>query len=438
MIAELRQQLSEIWALSDRLFNLVPRSAWGERPIDLRHPLLFYVGHLPAFAWNQVARSVLGLGHLNKEFDELFAFGIDPVDEDGAPAAVEWPPVEAVLEYRDLAREQLLDLVEAVVDWPVDDLMARNGRIFQVVFEHECMHHETLQYMLQQLNPALKRRPTDMEGYRFERACDPRMVEVPGGEVVLGAELSAIEFGWDNEFPSHRVRVDGFSISNTLVTNGEWHDFVFDDGYRRALLWQPEDWAWRHRLGLEHPVTWRKTGDDYRLRTMFDELDLEQAAHWPVAVSLAEARAYCRWKGVRLPSEAELHRALYGAPGDEQRIHPWGDAVPNPGVHGNFGFANWSPTPVGDHPMGASAWGIEDPLGNLWQWTRSSFAGFPGFEAYMPGYRGYSADFFDDRHFVMLGASWATSPRFIRRSFRNWFQDRYPYVFAGFRTVERS
>ena len=97
--------------------------------------------------------------------------------------------------------------------------------------------------------------------------------------------------------------------------------------------------------------------------------------------------------------------------------------------------ANWSPSPVGSFPQGESAWGLLDTVGNLWQWTSSPFAPFPGFEAYVPSYPGYSADFFDDRHFVMLGASWATPTPLIRRSFRNWFQDRYPYAFAGFRTV---
>jgi formylglycine-generating enzyme required for sulfatase activity len=152
-------------------------------------------------------------------------------------------------------------------------------------------------------------------------------------------------------------------------------------------------------------------------------------------VSLAEARAWCRWRGVRLPTEAELHRAMYGTPSGAARMYPWGDEPPEPGVHGNFSFYRWSPAPVGSHPEGASVWGVEDTVGDAWEWTASRFAPFPGFRAYIPSYPGYSADFFDDAHYVMLGASWATPKPLIRRSFRNWFQDCYQYAFAGFRTV---
>jgi formylglycine-generating enzyme required for sulfatase activity len=81
---------------------------------------------------------------------------------------------------------------------------------------------------------------------------------------------------------------------------------------------------------------------------------------------------------------------------------------------------------------------VSELVGNGWEWTETAFAPFPGFEAYIPSYPGYSADFFDGRHFVMLGASWATPAGLIRRSFRNWFQDRYPYMFAKFRGVSSS
>jgi formylglycine-generating enzyme required for sulfatase activity len=74
-------------------------------------------------------------------------------------------------------------------------------------------------------------------------------------------------------------------------------------------------------------------------------------------------------------------------------------------------------------------------VGNGWEWTETPFAAFPGFEAWIPGYEGYSADFFDGKHFVLKGASWATAAGLVRRSFRNWFQAHYPYVFAKFRCV---
>jgi formylglycine-generating enzyme required for sulfatase activity len=150
-------------------------------------------------------------------------------------------------------------------------------------------------------------------------------------------------------------------------------------------------------------------------------------------VSQAEARAYARWRDARLPTEPEYHRAAYGGARGSARPFPWGDAAPT-AAHGNVGFTNWAPTPVGTHPAGASAWGVHDLVGDGWEWTATPFDGFPGFEP-MPTYPGYSADFFDGKHYVLKGASWATADDLLRPSFRNWFQARYPYVFAKFRCV---
>jgi formylglycine-generating enzyme required for sulfatase activity len=153
----------------------------------------------------------------------------------------------------------------------------------------------------------------------------------------------------------------------------------------------------------------------------------------PVYVTHDEAAAYARWKGGRLPTEGEFHHAAFGTPSGEERAHPWGDAVPDE-TRGNFDFAHWDPVAVGSYPAGASAWGIHDLVGNGWEWTSTTFAGFPGFTP-MPSYREYSADFFDDAHFVLKGASPVTPRELIRRSFRNWFRPNYPYVFATFRCV---
>ena len=93
------------------------------------------------------------------------------------------------------------------------------------------------------------------------------------------------------------------------------------------------------------------------------------------------------------------------------------------------------PTPVGAHPDGDSAFGVADLVGNGWEWTSTPFAPLPGFEAF-PFYPGYSANFFDGKHFVMKGGSARTAACMLRRSFRNWFQPHYPYVYATFRCVE--
>lgn len=161
---------------------------------------------------------------------------------------------------------------------------------------------------------------------------------------------------------------------------------------------------------------------------MFDRFPLPLG--WPTYVSHAEASAFARWRGTRLPTEAEFQRAAFGS-SDGERVHPWGDAVPSP-AHGVFDISSWDPEPAGAHPQGASAFGVEDLVGNGWEWTSSTFAPFPGFRP-MPSYPEYSADFFDGEHFVMKGASPATARELLRPTFRNWFRPRYPYVYATFR-----
>ncbi|MGH9711518.1 MAG: formylglycine-generating enzyme family protein, partial [Candidatus Acidiferrales bacterium] len=143
-----------------------------------------------------------------------------------------------------------------------------------------------------------------------------------------------------------------------------------------------------------------------------------------------------------LPGEAQWHRAAYGTASDNSSgksqksewLYPWGDAAPGT-ERGNFDFARWDPTPVNAHPRGQSAFGVHDLLGNGWEWTSTPFAPFPGFKPF-PFYPGYSANFFDGKHFVMKGGSPRTAACMLRRTFRNWFQPHYPYVYAKFRTVE--
>jgi formylglycine-generating enzyme required for sulfatase activity len=159
---------------------------------------------------------------------------------------------------------------------------------------------------------------------------------------------------------------------------------------------------------------------------MFDEIPLPLS--WPVYVSQAEAAAYARWAGKRLPTEAEWQRAAYGS--NDSRF-PWGDQAPGP-EHGYFNLERWDPAPVDAFPRGRSAFGLDGLLANGWEWTASPFEPYAGFKAF-PFYEGYSANFFDGKHFVMKGGSARTDRSMLRRSFRNWFQPHYPFVYAGFR-----
>ena len=440
MAETVSERLAAAWARTDRIFEMLAAPAFLARPIALRHPFIFYVGHLPAFAWNHICAGVLGRPSFNAGFDELFSRGIDPDVDDPSrchahPEVPEsWPPLAEVLAYRDRVRTSVLECVDAVSERARTHLMARDGRVFTMVIEHELMHQETLLYMVQQLAFDQKVRPAWLPRDVPGRGWPPGTVMVPAGTATLGVSLTDLAFGWDNEFPKAEVFVPAFRMDETPVTNGQFLGFVEDGGYGRRELWGGDDWEWSRAEKLTSPPTWLTEGSRRLYRGLFDLFPLERVMDWPVYTSLAEARAYARWRGLRLPTEPEFHRAAFGDPAGAERAFPWGAAAPGAG-HGNFDFRSWSPTPVGTYPEGASAWGIHDLVGNGWERTETPFAGFPGFEAWIPGYAGYSADFFDGKHFVLKGASWATASELVRRSFRNWFQAHYPYVFAKFRCV---
>ncbi|HVO10841.1 MAG TPA: SUMF1/EgtB/PvdO family nonheme iron enzyme [Vicinamibacteria bacterium] len=419
--------LQAAWARSDRLLSILADDAWLEQPIRLRQPFLFYLGHLPAFAWNQLGRGWLGLPPFQPSFDALFERGIDPVGVDAYVPLASWPERPAVLDYRDRVREALQSALGG-------DLPAQGNDVLAMVAEHEWMHQETLLYMVQELDHCRKRRPAGWPELPRPRVTPPhRTVEVPDGEAVLGMPAGAAAFGWDNEFAECRVHVPAFRVDQHPVTNADWREFVADGGYAEPRLWREEDWRWRERRGLVRPHGWRTDEAAPAVRSLLADVRFEVAAGWPVQVSWAEACAYARWRGARLPTEAEWQRAAYGTPHGGSRRWPWGDATPATD-RANLGFHRGSPLPVGSQPAGASAWGVFEMVGNGWEWTGTPFAPLPGFSP-MPRYPGYSADFFDGSHFVLLGGSWATEPLLLRPSFRNWFQPHYPFVFSKLRCV---
>lgn len=433
------EKFSAAWARSDAIFAIVAEAELNTSPIVWRHPFIFYIGHLPAFSWNQICAAILKWKSFNPYFDDLFCRGIDPDVDTGEchwhPEVPEkWPSLAETIDYRDKVRLALTDSVEAMGRSASSSVMAQHGRVLQMVLEHELMHQETLIYMIQQLPPGKKRRPKTVPRYSFQRAPLSQPVAVPGGKARLGAKFTELFFGWDNEFEEVVVDVPAFTIDSLPVTNGAFLEFVETGGYRSERYWGAEDWRWRNLENKQHPTTWFKRNEDWYYRALFDILPLEAVASWPVYVSLAEARAYARWAGKRLPTEAEFHRAAFYGPDERETEYPWGKLRPLV-QHGNFDFGAWSPMPVGSRPAGASRWGVMELIGNGWELTDSAFAPFPKFSPYIESYPDYSRDFFDGKHYVLKGASWATAADLIRPSFRNWYQAHYPYVFAKFRCV---
>jgi iron(II)-dependent oxidoreductase len=449
---DLTEQLAHARHQTDALFDLVKPDSLYERPISERHRIIFYVGHLEAFDWNLFRERALGLKAFHPEFDRLFAFGIDPVGG-GLPTdqPSDWPSIADVQDYVRRIRS-VLD--EKLTDALLDSNLSTSdtfplSTLLNVAVEHRLMHAETLAYMLHQL-PFDRKKPQTESLSVITPAVVHRSVEIPAGAVSLGLPRGSDSFGWDNEYVAHTVNVPAFAIDQYKVTNRQYLEFIAAGGYETAALWRDgdngdsnnnnnnEDWNWKSRQGISHPAFWKRQAQQWLYRTMFEDVPLP--LDWPVYVSQAEAKAYARWAGKSLPTEAEWQRAAYSTPLGDERLYPWGAkalGAAEPAEHfGNFDFARWSPAPVNAFPRGQSAFGVDGMLGNGWEWTSTEFAPFPGFEPF-PFYRGYSADFFDGKHFVMKGGSARTAACMLRRTFRNWFQAHYQFIYTGFRCVSR-
>jgi iron(II)-dependent oxidoreductase len=417
---------------SAAIFDSVRPEAYYDRPIALRNPICFYEGHLPAFGVNTLVKRGLGKEGVDPGLEILFERGIDPEDPAHVPSASNgWPKRSEIQRYaREADRLVASAIAEGDVESPENSVLAR-GLALYTVLEHEPMHQETLGYMWHRLPYEKKVRPAGAPPILGGKPPERVTARVPAGRATLGAGREELAFGWDNEFPRTVVEVPAFEIDVHDVTNRDFQEFLEAGGYGREDLWSAEDWKWRVEERVEHPVFWERDGARWFWRGMWERLPLPEA--WPVYVSHAEASAYARWRGARLPTEAEFHRAAYGTPDGRERAFPWGEEEPD-ATRGRFDFEGWDPAPAGSRPAGASAWGIHDLVGNGWEWTSTVFAPFPGFQP-MPSYPVYSSDFFDGKHFVLKGASPATAKPLLRRSLRNWFRGNYPYVYATFRCV---
>lgn len=452
-----RSDWEQLWKAWDTVtLTMIPKKMLHEKPIDLRHICLFYIGHIPAFCDIMLARN-LNEPHLNDHFSAIFERGIDPhVDDETqcnphseVPTKPEdWPTLDELLDYRAKVAKRVEGIYDDVAQGKrVCD--RRLARLLWLTLEHKALHLETLLYMLVQSPNTLAPEGFTAPDWNtlarqwdaaWERqggqAAQDHVLNFKAAEITLGHndddaqdskfvasrpssnvnevndQLGKPEFGWDNESPARKVWTDAFSISALPITNGQYLDYLQKTGSK------------------ETPPSWVYVANDPRVKTVYGAVSMKAAQHWPVQASATQLEAFAKWKGGRLPSHAELRRFLDAASGP--------NCTDRPGT--NVGFRNWHPVPPAlSRPVSGSPAHVQQHLpghnGGVWEWTSTPFSNYEGFKP-SALYPGYSADFFDGKHNVVLGGSWATTPSIAgRRTFVNSYQAAYPYVFAGARVV---
>ena len=296
---------------------------------------------------------------------------------------------------------------------------------YVMVEQHEQQHVETMlaTHQLRDGEPILGGGATLPPG----RPVPHDAVLVPAGPFQLGVDGTAEPWSLDNERPAHTVDLPAFRIGRVPVTNGEWQGFIDAGGYDDPAWWSPRGWAHRVEAGLERPLFWAADGSRQRFGIVEEVPPDEPVQH----VCFFEAEAYAAWAGARLPTEQEWEKACAWDPAlGRRRRWPWGDSDPTPAV-ANLGGDALRPAPVGAFPAGASAYAVEQLIGDVWEWTSSAFEPWPGFTPML--YADYSRPFFGGDYRVLRGGSWAVGGAAVRPSFRNWDHPIRRQIFCGLR-----
>lgn len=425
------QEWHDMWAAWDFINRrMIPPSMLFEKPIDLRHICLFYQGHIPTFLDIHLSR-LLQEPHTEPEnFKYIFERGIDPNVDDPTQChphsevpqrPEDWPSLGAIMAFQGRVRTRLLKLYDDIATGKVT-LTRKVARVLFMTLEHEAFHAETLLYMLLQragtgtIPPSGFLPPAwDVLAKTWDAAPAPAAPTVTLGPatITLGhdddeaddasTDVDGHEFGWDNEHPRREVHVGQFKIEWRPVTNGEFYEFYHGAGKGK----------------VQYPASWIEVDGETCVRTLYGPVPMKIAHHWPIVTSCDNLSAYAKVKGGRLPTEPEL-RLFF-------------DKF-NSGYEGgaNVGFRNWHPVPA---TYGLDAHGGKGHNGGVFEWTSTIFDAHEGF---VPSrlYPGYSTDFFDGHHQVVIGGSYATAPRLAeRRTLRNYYQHNYPYAWVGGRVA---
>lgn len=412
----------------EQLFEVLSSDqAYYDKPIRLRHPLIFYFGHTATFFINKLLLVGLVTTRINPRFESMFAIGVDEMSwDDLDDANYDWPSVAEVKAYRDAVRATLDHVIRNA---PLKLPIGWDNPWWAILMgiEHERIHLETSsvlmrQHRLEHVRPHPAWQPCREHG----EAPANRLVDIPAGKVALGKTYDDAYYGWDNEYGRHAASVPAFKAARQLVSNGEFLGFVEAGGYADDSLWTEEGRGWRDFAQAMHPTFWLRDGGEWQLRLMAEVVTMPW--NWPVETNYHEAKAFCNWKAretgesVRLPSEDEWYRLV-----DVAGVHEIPEQEP---ARANLHLDHWaSSCPVNKFVHGP----LFDVVGNVWQWAETPIYPFEGFAVH-PIYDDFTTPTFDERHNLIKGGAWISCGNEARLASRYAFR-RHFFQHAGFRYV---
>ncbi|HJT82288.1 MAG TPA: ergothioneine biosynthesis protein EgtB [Chthoniobacterales bacterium] len=318
------------------------------------------------------------------------------------------PTVDQTRRYRAGINAQVAELIADANDEVLQELEP----IIVLGIHHEQQHQELMltdiKHVFAQnpLHPVFRERKNETSTRNV-----PPVTFVGFDEVIAGIGYAGNGFSYDNEGPRHRALIPAFSLASRPVTNGEYLEFMEAGGYQRAEFWLSLGWMTVNEQRWEAPLYWQKRDGQWWNFTLSGLRPVERSE--PVThISYFEADAYAKWAGARLPTEFELEHVANQQP-----------------IAGNFvEQEHFHPQSVN----GTAQTGLSQIFGDVWEWTRSSYAPYPGYRP-EPGALGEYNGKFMCNQYVLRGGSCATSETHIRPTYRNFFQPEKRWQFTGIR-----